>query len=159
MNKNSGASVSSHLPALIHCVFSTEGHVIEYGSGFYSTPILHQLIEGGKISDRKLYTIEHNRKYFKKFRHLNYGFHSIMLLENFDDFFIEDNVGVVFIDHAPRDRRLKDLIKYKDIADYIVYHDFEENDKFLLNEFKYSKVYNSYMPFTVVLSNKKEIII
>ena len=151
-------SWSSHLPVLIKVLQISEGPVLELGAGLYSTPVMHWMCLG---SERRLVTYENEAGTFEMIRRLGNDLHEIKFVEDWNKIPIEaEHWGVVFVDHAPAERRKIEIAKLSRIADYIVVHDTEaENDtqyEFIKNSFplfKYKYHYTKYGPHTSVLSN------
>ena len=141
---------------LIKIVLKSRGDVVEVGSGFFSTPLLHWLCKG---MNRKLITYESDPDYFKfakKFQSLG---HTIRLIENWDEMDFKTHRGVVFIDHVP-ERRSTDILNFKDKADYIVIHDTEAdsyNYETVWSHFKYRYDWKDCRPWTSVVSNFNDV--
>ena len=144
---------STHMPMLIKYVQLTKGDVLEIGSGLFSTPLLHWLCR-----DKKLLTYENNDEYYNFAKKFRWRKHKIIKINNWNEIKIDRHWGVVFIDHAPILQRVKDVIKFKDNADYIIIHDSNERcygyDK-IYSYFKYRYDYKDCIPNTTVLSNFK----
>jgi len=110
----------SHLPALLACIVSTTGPVLELGVGHFSTPHLHALCGALK---RNLVSIERDKEWRDEFekRYAGSG-HAVVSewvhLKN------NGRWGVAFIDDSPggasRASAFKSLIS---ISDYVVMHD------------------------------------
>lgn len=93
----------------------TTGKVVEFGSGHGSTPYLRQHCSD---LDREFQSYDHNPDWCKAT--------GATLVDNADWEKINvTNVDVLFIDHAPGERRKDDIVKYKDIAKILVIHDTE----------------------------------
>lgn len=144
------------MPMLIKTVQMTDGDVIEYGSGYFSTPLLHWLLAG---TGRKLKTYESVPEYYSFAKNFRSRTHSIVLIDDWDKIEVKGHPSVVFIDHVT-DRRAVDALRWKDSADYIVLHDSETDT------YKYSTVYPQFRwrydwrfcnPYTTVLSNFKDL--
>lgn len=116
----------SYYPLLFLALEETKvGAVIEMGCGHGSTPLLHDYCtEAG----RKLWSYETNKEWADKFTGLNNKQHFVHLLENANWDYVKENhesPAVVFIDHAPGERRKDDILNFKDIDGIIVCHDTE----------------------------------
>lgn len=115
------SNYDSHRPLLWAALESTKGLVIEMGCGYGSTPFLSAYCES---RNRELVSFENNKEWFFKIApKYAHKFH-----------FITDwNVvaltygwaSVVFIDHAPGERRKFDIQAYANKAEIIVAHDTE----------------------------------
>ena len=150
---------STHLPVLISALSRTSGDVLELGTGKYSTPVLHELCEEQK---RRLFSYESNRDYYERVKHFQTRLHSVEHIENFDEASIEQDWSLVFIDHAPADRRIVDIERVKTHSDYIVCHDTEPESDCI---YEYSKTFKNFLyrwdytkfeTHTTVLSVRRE---
>ena len=148
---------TTHMPMLLEVLLNSEGDVMEIGGGTYSTPLLHWLC---KIQGRRLVTYENDPIFYKLESRFKSKNHSIRFIKNWDDI-PQRRWGVIFIDHHPSERRIIDLIKFKDCADYLIFHDAERNDKYEWSQaeshFKYQYIDKSCKPWTGVVSNFKEL--
>ena len=149
-------SISSHNVMLIRAVLASKGDVAEVGSGVYSTPLLHWLC---RAMGRKLVTYENNDTFYEFARTFRSGLHSVKKIENWDTMDFKRHWGVVFIDHAPGQRRHKDIMNFKDSADYIVIHDTEPRGEKVYHYsrvwkyFKYKYDFTDFTTHTTVVSN------
>lgn len=109
---------NNHLPLLYLSLCLTEDAVMELGSGDGSTAYLRSYCEA---HGRRFQTFDNNK----------------MWCDKTGSEFIEDwnpliagaagaNRGLIFIDHAPGERRADDAIKLANAADILVLHDTEE---------------------------------
>ena len=57
-------SWTTHIPMLIKTVNDTRGPVLEIGSGFFSTPLLHWIC---KYHNQEIITLEHNPEYYEPY--------------------------------------------------------------------------------------------
>jgi hypothetical protein len=138
---------------LIKYVQLTKGDVLELGAGPSSTPLLHWLCR-----DKKLVTYEDTQHYFDYARQFRWKKHSIRKVEDWDSIPVDRHWGVVFVDHSPPEQRGKDIIKFKDSADYIIAHDSDERCygyEEAFKHFKYRYDWKETLPWTTVLSNFK----
>ena len=128
-------SSATHLPVLLAAVAQTKGPVLELGSGFYSTPVLHSVLVPAK---RTLLTIECNEvdvqdgiDFFEMFKHLEGEYHKVRYEKNWTNLYVISYLrmflwDVVLVDTAPAESRV-DLIKnLKGNAKFIICHDAEE---------------------------------
>lgn len=103
----------------------TRGSIVEMGCGHGSTPLLHDYAMRYK---RNLFSYETEKEWIEKFEGTANEYHKFYLLcrecwnvcSN-----TNPNPAVVFIDHAPGERRKEDLLLFKNQADIIVIHDTE----------------------------------
>lgn len=142
---------------LVKTVLATDGPVLEFGAGYASTPILHWLCwEKG----RPLMTYESDPFWYEFARKFQSRYHRIRLVDDWDKLDNTKPVSVVFIDHL-EDRRVKDIIRFKDVADYIVIHDTDDHRHYGFDEawshFKYVYHWKGCSPWTTVVSNKKDL--
>jgi hypothetical protein len=108
---------NNHLPMLLLGLHLTEGLVIELGSGEGSTPFLKAYCEANK---REFRSYDNNKDWCAKT--------GAEYVEDWEPIIFElsrIHRGLVFIDHAPGERRFKDAIRMLG-ADIIVMHDTEE---------------------------------
>lgn len=141
-------SYGTHNPVLIKAIQNTQGTVVEFGSGIFSTPLLHWLCAG-----RKLITYEDDKEYYNfanQFRSRN---HSVRLIDNWDSIPIYP-WSVVLIDHKTERRKL-DALRVKD-SEIVILHD-SETDTYKYSEvhphFKYVYQWKFCEPWTAVVSN------
>uniref|UniRef100_A0A6H1ZSI1 Methyltransferase n=1 Tax=viral metagenome TaxID=1070528 RepID=A0A6H1ZSI1_9ZZZZ len=154
------ASDGSHLPVLIKLVLMTEGPILELGTGFFSTPVLHWLCAEKK---RTLVSYESSAKYIEVAKNYLADFHEIHLVEDWAKIDISQHWNIVLIDHGPGPQRKVEFARVANNADYVVVHDSEpNNDKY----YKYSEVaplykyrydYDKLYPNTSVFSNFKNL--
>lgn len=145
---------ATHLPMLLSVVARTQGPILEFGLGDYSTPLLHEIC---KAMNRKLVSIESvDEEWYNKFTRFESEEHNLYFTDDLDSFKLIDNTkwAVVFIDHNA-DRRPIDTPRVKNNADFVVIHDTETDYATgdFINEFKYYFHYRNLMPWTSVLSN------
>ena len=179
---------ASHLPMLIKTLNLSDGPVLEMGMGPFSTPVLHWLCLDRK---RFLVSYENNPEYFESNKSFKAALHQIDFVEDWGKINIDKikiieksasvgfsttavlgintkelddtHWGVAFIDHSPNERRMIDIEKLANCADYIVIHDSEESQehKYHYEEiypfFKYRYNYKRQKPYTTVLSNFKDL--
>jgi hypothetical protein len=148
----------SHKPLLYLVLSGTEGRVIEFGSGFASTPSLEEWCAN---KDRYFKSFETNKGWAHKTgatfveSYLSGGEELSMYL--FKELL---HIGLLFVDCAPGDIR-KDIINaYSKLAETIVVHDTEAGAEYVygmaevLSTFKYRLDYRPEgKPHTTVVSN------
>lgn len=154
-----GQGWSSYFPILIKAVQNTDGPVLELGAGLFSTPLLHWLCAE---TGRKVVTYEDTQEYYKFARKFRTETHEVNFVTDWDKTeFDKLKWGVVLIDHAAK-RRTVDALRLKNLAQYIVLHDTQEEAwqhygyKELWSNFKniYHWEYDlSNLPRTSVVSN------
>ena len=156
---NLSKNYTTHMGVLVKVLMASKGDVIECGGGIFSTPMLHWIC---KDMDRELTTYEHDPAYYNFERGFQSRQHRIRLVKNWDKISIPKHVGMVFIDHHPPERRMIELLRFKDSADYIVIHDTERvsreyNKPEVFAQFKYQYIYKGCKPWTSVVSNFKDL--
>ena len=147
----------SHMPVISRFMEATTGPVLELGMGIYSTPLLDLLCHEEK---RELVSYDDDEKWFKENSEWESDYHKVNFTDNYDKIDIESkHWSVVLVDHKPALRRIVEIKRLANNADYVIIHDSEpECDKF----FKYSKIYPLFKyrynytkcrPNTTILSN------
>jgi len=160
---NRMVAFSSHQPVLIHLLNTiTEGEVLEFGTGWNSTPIMH-LICG--FQNRHLTSIETDAKWADKFKEYNTEWHSVVLadvksVETGEHPLLKKKYSIIFVDGAPAEIRQPFLEKMKDHGDYIIVHDSECVVQGVKNcyaydfsMFKHVFHFSPVVPATSILSN------
>jgi len=154
---------STHQPVVIHLLNTiNQGDVLEFGMGWYSTPIMH-LICG--LQGRTLLSVDTDKEWADKFEAYKAPWHKVALtgqvplLSGTHPMF-DHHYSVAFVDAAPAEIRQPVIVKLKDIADYIIVHDSEctfqgrENVyKYDFSMFKHVMHFKPMNPATSVLSN------
>ena len=155
-----GAGYGTHITPLIAAVLATKGNVYEFGMGDYSTPLLHELIRYQRLngSKRLLISYESEPDWFENFTDLEQNWHLLALKKSWDDIYPDGlKCAVVFIDHAPAEQRVKDILKFKDVTEIFVVHDTDKMNYYgyeaAFAQFKYRFTYERYRKSTTLLSN------
>jgi len=116
----------SYYPLLYLALQTTKkGVVIEMGTGHGSTKLLHDYCEA---KGRYLYSYDEKEEWGSKFYYLANDTHKVEVLTDWDNVVYshkDGDVSVVFIDHAPGERRKEDIMNFKDIDGILVCHDTE----------------------------------
>jgi hypothetical protein len=156
------STTATHQHTLVKYVMNTTGPVLELGAGFYSTRILHEICSA---QDRQLLTLEGHPEFAKKFTALNTGKHKVVHVpdwEKFDWSAVYDiDWSVIFVDHAPGERRNTDIIALKDKTEYMLVHDSEAGCYGYephFKQFKHREDDKTYPVWTTILSNKKNLL-
>ena len=159
-NKSMGAT---HIVLLTRIFDISEGDVLEIGTGFFSTMLLHWL---SMVFKRYVYSCENQSRWYNRFKRLEdeNPLHHIELYDNWDDLNFGDKYwGLVFIDHGPAERRIEDIKKFADKCDYMVIHDTEPEGEgaYHYSEiwplFKYRYDYKKFGSWATVVSNKYDL--
>lgn len=146
----------THLPLLILAIHQSTGPVLELGNGNASTPNLHSLLAG---TGRKLYSFDNVADWTERFAPLRQPWHAIELKTGWVFELPEPRFGVVLIDHAA-EVRVRDALRVKDIADFIVIHDTQNDDygtKAVWPHFRYRVDDRRYLPHTTCVSNVRKL--
>lgn len=153
---------ASHLPALLACVLSTEGPVLELGVGHFSTPILHAVCE---VLRRTLVSVEKDPQWAAQFQNLASPLHALVV-GDYDDILsrrADQLWSVALIDEAvdrPA-RRSWSFLGLIHRASFVIVHDYwRENREFidpLLVGVPHYVVCTNYEPPTLVASMVRNI--
>ena len=148
---------ATHLPVLAAAVARTgTGPVLELGAGTGSTPLLHMLCE-----HRELWTLESDEKWLAMFEpHFSTFWHKLLYIDDWNRLYSDPQYdrqfAVIFVDHAPGERRAVDIERLADKCTYMVVHDTEEGGygyEDLFRTFKYRYDWKFGRPWTTILSN------
>lgn len=145
------SNYDSHRPLLWAALESTKGLVVEMGIGYGSTPFLTEYC---KERNRELQSYENNQEWYDKMKG---EFPHIKFVKNWD--FVYVRPDVLFIDHAPGERRKVDIYRFSDIAKIIVCHDTEPTAdhgykmRAELKKFKYLIDYETDGAWATAVSN------
>ena len=127
---------ATHQPALFEVLKRVQGDILELGIGNGSTSI----IKSSLSSSQKLISLESNKEWFDKFKHLESENHHLFFVDagNEDNLetglawtdYIEENLNeydfeFVFIDQSPWAARTSCLQYFVDKAKYILVHDVD----------------------------------
>lgn len=149
---------ASHIPLLVKIIQRSTGPVLEMGTGLFSTPLLHWMCIDGK---RDLVSYENYTYYYDIVKKFETATHKIHLINHWDEADIIENKhwGVVFVDHQPDERRMVDIKRLANNADFIVIHDTETKMDHVTHFseiwplFKWRYNYQRQKPYTSVVSN------
>lgn len=116
---------STHQQMVVKYLLQATGNIIELGSGHYSTPLIHEIAEARGLNAE---TVDNDKEWLRTFKHLESDRHSIRHINSWNEFVVEKNYSVAFVDHAdppthPRWLQVLKLIPYSDI---IIVHDSED---------------------------------
>jgi hypothetical protein len=101
---------------------ATTGIILELGSGWYSTPILHEI---AAAQGRRLITVDNDPAWLSQFSALQDHNHTLIRVDNWDQFDPNGKYGLVFVDHAPGERRPIEMARLAPMTDLFVVHDTE----------------------------------
>ena len=153
---------STHQQALVYALMRTGGPVVEFGSGFYSTPLLHEIC---KAQGRNLVTFDNNSQWLAKFLSLREvdGSHDFQIVSDWDKLMADSvggRLGVALIDQWPIEQRLIWIKKLLPVTDILVCHDADcklHYPQGLEGIGKYQKVFNWQSPSTICISDFMEL--
>jgi hypothetical protein len=150
----------SHKPLLGFAIYKERESlpIIEFGCGKGSTPFISQAISD--VDNVQFLTVDNNIEYLELIKDDVSGVGIAVLVNNYLDFQIINQIGLLFIDCAPGEIR-KDLIKkYELQANVIIVHDTELGAEYVygmnevLSSFKYRLDYQPEgKPHTTAVSN------
>lgn len=150
------ACEGSHMPVLVKMAGVTSGSILELGTGFNSTPLLHWLCNETK---RKLVSYESSLLFFEFAKRYSNDYHEVYHIEDWDTLDVTGHWNIIFIDHAPGPRRVVEMSRVANIADYVIVHDTEARSDWHYHytkgfpSYKYRYDYTAAYPNTSVLSN------
>jgi len=145
----------SHQPVILHmlnCV--PEGRVLEFGMGPFSTPLMSIICEK---QQRKLLSIDNNRKYFGPMMHypgIKFVFMDRKIIEGSYKFFGK-KFAIAFVDAHPPELRQIFINRMKANVDYFIVHDTENPEPYQYDftGFKHVLQFEHANPKTSVLSD------
>lgn len=156
----------SYKPLLWEGLERTTGYIIEMGVGKGSTILLHNYC---KESKRMLYSYDSNKKWIQQFADLPSSLHELAAVEiekngytmsNWDVVTaLHERPGLVFIDHAPGERRKVDIALFANKAQIIVAHDTEPGADYgyqmrdEIKKFKYWRDFETPGAWASIMSN------
>ncbi len=120
---------ATHQPFLWHILKKTSKPILELGSGYGSTPLLHAYSAKHGIP---LYTLDHDAEWLSRFSSLKSELHRhicVDITKGWDAF--QEAVpkgiewGIVFVDQGSWESRVDCARILKEKADYILVHDFD----------------------------------
>ena len=112
--------ITTYMAVLIKVLQKSEGDVIEFGAGPFSTPLLYWIC---KDMNRLLISYEDDPRFYNLARKYQSRLHRIRFVTNWNEIDTKTHRGVIFIDHGQETRRGTEAIRFEDTADYIVMHD------------------------------------
>ncbi len=131
--------------------------MLELGSGYGSTPILHTACAG-----RRLVTADNSGVWMDRFRYLESPNHELLLVEDWRRFeLLDEPWDVAFVDQAPGHDRVPAILRLRSNAQFIVVHDTEHAAHYgfepLLSDFRYRLDDANARPRTTVVSDRQPI--
>ena len=137
---------NSYIPVLAQVISTTDGKIVEYGTGLVSTPLLHWLCYPKK---RELVSFESDPYFFEIAKQYSYFWHEVIKVDSYDTLDLPE-CEVAFVDSFPHDRRGEIVERLKDKAKIIVVHDTFKDFEYFKYRFDF---YNEHSNSTSVLSN------
>ena len=130
-------SFGSHVIPLLASLWATDGAILELGSGWYSTPMVHRI---STLQNRQVLTSDGNYEWLKKFIFFASDKHDLFLVDaSKTQGKISEKVhvmsswgsigdqqqrwGCIFVDHAPAMQRIVELQRLRGNSDLLVMHD------------------------------------
>ena len=167
----------SHVIPLMAALWATNGAILELGSGWFSTPMIHRV---ATIQDRSVLTAEASEDWLKYFRFLSSDKHALYHVNNGEDRILSGGVqevehwegigdqhdvwSLIFVDHEPAEQRKKDLQRLRNRTHLFIIHDSEPNGEIyyhfneVLTSFKYRSVFGKFWStaFTDIVSDTRQ---
>jgi len=130
--------------------------------GLGSTQLLHDYCLN---KDRMLVSIDSNKEWAEKYKHLDCHHHMTIHTDNWDEtikYIQTYKWGVALVDHAPGEHRHIAIEQLKDYVDIIVVHDSQpEATGYMLDKiwplFKFKKDYTEFSDWATIISNTIEL--
>lgn len=157
---------ATHNGLLAMAINKFQGPVLELGVGHYSTPMIHFM-----CMDRWVVSMDTDPGWLgffeQHFRTANHQFvctngtppsNSWWMIQEM----VRKSWGVVFVDHAPAEDRVKCIRMLRGTAGCFVVHDAEPVSKCyewgdIFDTFKYKRYYDRYGNGTMIVSDMKEV--
>lgn len=118
--------MATHRPVLDAAVAATNGPLVEFGSGYGSTPLLHAR---SKNENRLLVTADHDAAWLDRFRaQMESPLHRFVQVSDWTTELAaakwdDERWSVVFVDQGDWEARANTVRRFKDVAELIVVHD------------------------------------
>jgi len=142
---------NSHLPVLIKALSITSGDVLEFGTGFFSTPVIHWM-----CLKRNILSYESNEFFWKQNRQYHTDNHSILWVKDWSQV-TYNTADVALVDLAPAKERIRIITELPNKVKLVIIHDTENEKEYNYNKiyplFKYRFDFNIVIPHTTVLSD------
>lgn len=157
-------SIISHVPILAACLARTNGHVLEMGVGYGSTPLIHTM-----CFNRQIVSADTELKWLELFKPLANSVgrkesHEFHLVTDWNKFLSERKYqyyDVAFVDHDGGSR-VDSVDTLRNRAKWIVLHDTDPAQlsaygyEPIISTFKYRFDWTHFKPWTTVLSMTDE---
>ena len=155
---------ATHVPylaaaAALVSVREDEPRIIELGAGEYSTPMLHAIVAacGGG-----LLTLDNSDKWLADYADLAKHFHELRVVSDWAGVSeIDEPWDLAFVDHAPAERRWRDVVRLAKSAAIVVVHDTEPFTAYGFDqarpEFRYVETCKRWRTWTSICSNEIDV--
>jgi len=159
----------NYKPLLWEGLELTSDIIIEMGVGKGSTQLLHDY---AKENERDLFSYDSNPNWINEFMHLGDDLHKLKHVQiqsgqykmpDWDQVYrnhhFGEDIGLIFIDHAPGERRKVDIALFANKAQIIVAHDTEPSAdhgygmRAEIAKFKYWRDFETPGAWTSIMSN------
>jgi hypothetical protein len=149
---------ATHIPVLLACLRRTTGPVLEFGSGWFSTPILSAFAVG-----RLVRTVEADPRWFPLIvpvgahQPATKHDHQLVFVPDYQQAPIDDHFwSVALIDHEPPQRRGIDVARLHGKCQLLIAHD-SQHDAYgygpAFERFQYRFTFDRLVPWTTVVSD------
>lgn len=163
MPEKDRSTYGSHMPILARIMDLTRGPVLELGMGLFSTPLLHTMCH---LQQRELVSYDNDPVWFQENKKWESEYHKVHFVTETETTSGWENVylehihwGVALVDHKPAKRRMAEMKRLANCANFLVVHDSEQGaNKFFKYHwatplYKYRYDYTNLVPNTMILSN------
>lgn len=160
---------STHTPVLAACAIHTTGPILELGCGHYSTRLLHAL-----CPNRKLITVDINKKYIDMLSYLKSDNHEIFLVDDILEWLqrqqasnvLPHDFGFIFEDSGRAQKRFDHIKFLRHRTDLFVLNNTEHVDggtpyrkayagyERIIPTYEFKHDYKAYPVWTSILSDK-----
>jgi hypothetical protein len=157
---------ATHIGFLAGILAKTDGPVVEFGTGYYSTPIIHYTCQDRYVLsiEMNIHWVDYFSSRYKRDNHKYFYTNNQLLSEAFFgvDEYKNAQWNVAFIDHDPPEDRIKCIKKIRDKAKYLIVHDTEVdaisyNWNGIFDTFKYKLHCDLFNDQTTIVSDFEEI--
>ena len=161
--------VGSHVPFLAAAIMRSDGPVAEFGTGWWSTPLIHYMCKGQRMAE----SYETDFEWLKQMKQFAGPGHHLYEVHRWEDVAIQGPYGVAFVD-CSMDRSSKAhhrpaLVKrLKGKAKFIVCHDTEADIRPAAGDygwaqldglFRFQSTFKGIRPWTTVYSDVEEFVL
>lgn len=122
---------ATHIAMLAWAVTHSEGPILEFGMGYYSTPLIASL-----APNRMVVSADSSQEWRDRFQHLLTPLHHLCVVPDWKAWTCPESQakwGLVIVDHAPSARRQPEIMRMKDRCDLLMVHDSEPHTHYGLD--------------------------